>query len=62
VTVKKVELMRALQHKLATVGRTDDKLDHELTTLEAQVAEWMKAEEANKPKGKRTQALNVMRT
>jgi predicted nucleotide-binding protein (sugar kinase/HSP70/actin superfamily) len=62
VTVKKVELMRALQHKLATVGRTDDRLDGELKTLEAQVAEWMKTDEANKPKGKRTQALNVMRT
>jgi len=62
VTVKKVELMRALQHKLAGVGRTDDRLDNELKTLEAQVAEWMAKDEANKPKGKRTQALNVMRT
>ena len=62
VTIKKIELMRALQGKLATVGKTDDKLDNEVKTLEAQAAEWLVAEEANKPKGKRTAALNVMRT
>ena len=62
VTIKKIELMRALQNKLATVGKIDDKLDTEVKTLEAQAAEWLVAEEQNKPKGKRTAALNVMRT
>ena len=46
----------------ASVGRIDERLDREMKTLEAQVSEWMVAEEANKPKGKRTAGLNVMRT
>ncbi|MEO6771645.1 MAG: acyl-CoA dehydratase activase-related protein, partial [Kofleriaceae bacterium] len=62
VTVKKLELMKTLQQKLASVGKIDERLDREAKTLEAQVSEWMVVEEANKPKGKRTTALNVMRT
>jgi len=62
VTVKKLELMKSLANKLASVGKIDERLDREMKTLEAQVSEWMLAEEANKPKGKRTAGLNVMRT
>ncbi|HEY4239169.1 MAG TPA: acyl-CoA dehydratase activase-related protein, partial [Kofleriaceae bacterium] len=62
VTEKKLELMRALQTKLAGVGRTDDKLDREIHTLDEQVSAWRASDEANKPKTKRSAALNVMRT
>ena len=58
VTQKKLELMRTLQGKLAGVGRTDDKLDTEIRSLEALVAEWAAAN----PKTKRPAALNVVRT
>jgi len=61
ITVKKLELMKGLQHKLAATGRTDDKLDIEVRKLEAQVHEWAEAELANKPKAKKPAALNVMR-
>ena len=51
-----------VQQKLAQLGRTDDKLDHEVKTLETQVAEWAAQDEQNRPKAKRAAALNVMRT
>ena len=59
---KKLELMVSLQQKLATVGKIDDKLDREVHNLATQVAAWRAADDANKPKAKRTAALNVMRT
>ena len=59
---KKLELMAGLQQKLAMVGRIDEKLDREIQTLATQVAVWREADEASKPKVKRTAALNVMRT
>jgi hypothetical protein len=62
LTEKKLELMASLQQKLASVGRTDDKLDNEIRTLAEQVAQWREAEAANKPKAKKSAALNVMRT
>jgi predicted nucleotide-binding protein (sugar kinase/HSP70/actin superfamily) len=61
VTEKKLELMVALQRKLAGVGRTDDKLDGEIGALAEKVAAWKAADEANRPKAKRAQALNVVR-
>jgi hypothetical protein len=61
VTTKKLELMKTLQTKLAGIGRTDDRLDREIKQLDEQVAAWKAAEEANRPKAKRAQALNVMR-
>jgi hypothetical protein len=50
--------MRVMQTKLAGVGRTDDRLDTEIRSLEALVAEWAAAT----PKAKRPTALNVVRT
>jgi septal ring factor EnvC (AmiA/AmiB activator) len=61
VVAKKLELMKVLQQKLAGVGRTDDKLDREVNALEAQMAEWQAAEDANRPKAKRATALNVIK-
>jgi hypothetical protein len=61
VTEKKLEMMKALQGKLAGIGRTDDRLDHEIKTLDDRVAGWRAADEATKPKAKRAAALNVMR-
>jgi predicted nucleotide-binding protein (sugar kinase/HSP70/actin superfamily)/activator of 2-hydroxyglutaryl-CoA dehydratase len=61
VTEKRLEMMKALQGKLAGVGRTDDKLDGAIKILDDQVAAWRAADEATKPKAKRPQALNVMR-
>src|SRR5512140_2268054 len=61
VTEKKLEMMIALQTKLAGVGRTDDKLDRAIKTLDEQVAAWRAADDASKPKAKRPQSLNVMR-
>ena len=61
---KKLELMVALQGKLATVGKLDDKLDNQIKTLAEQVAVWRANDEStNKPsaKAKRSTALNVMR-
>ena len=62
VTEKKLEMMNALQRKLAGIGRTDDRLDNEIKTLADQVSAWRAADDANKPKAKRAAALNVMRT
>jgi hypothetical protein len=47
---------------MAGIGRTDDKLDREIKNLDEVVAAWRAADDANKPKAKRPQALNVMRT
>src|SRR5207237_325553 len=58
VLTKKLELMKQLQTKLTTVGRTDDRLDTQINQLEALVA----ADDANRPKVKRPAALNVVRT
>ena len=62
VTEKKLEMMHSLQTKLASVGKTDERLDREIRTLVDQVSAWRAADEANKPKAKRAAALNVMRT
>ena len=62
---KKLELMVTLQQNLASVGKIDEKLDREVQSLATQVAVWREAEatdSGNKPKSKRTAALNVMRT
>ena len=56
VTVKKLELMKQLQAKLAGVGRIDANLDAEIAALDAQVDEWRAQEEASKPKAKRAAA------
>jgi hypothetical protein len=60
MTEKKLELMRALQTKLAGVGRTDDRLDSEIRALDERVAAWRAQDDANRPKGKRASALNVV--
>ncbi|MEO7732734.1 MAG: acyl-CoA dehydratase activase-related protein, partial [Kofleriaceae bacterium] len=62
MTEKRLEMMLALQTKMAGIGRTDDKLDREIKNLDEVVAAWRAADDANKPKAKRPQALNVMRT
>jgi hypothetical protein len=59
---KRLEMMHALQTKLAGIGRTDDRLDQEIRTMTEQVSAWRAADEATKPKAKRAAALNVMRT
>jgi hypothetical protein len=61
MAVKKLELMKQLQAKLAGVGRVDDKLDTEVKTLEAQVAQWQAEEQAKSPKAKKLAALNVIK-
>jgi len=61
VAMKKLELMKVLQQKLAVVGKADDRLDQEVMALEALVAEWQKQDEANRPKAKRASALNVIK-
>jgi hypothetical protein len=61
VTEKKLEMMLALQRKLTGVGRTDDRLDREITQLGERVSAWRAADEAARPKAKRATALNVMR-
>jgi activator of 2-hydroxyglutaryl-CoA dehydratase/predicted nucleotide-binding protein (sugar kinase/HSP70/actin superfamily) len=61
VTEKKLEMMLALQRKLAGVGRTDDRLDREITQLGERVSALRAADEAARPKAKRAAALNVMR-
>jgi predicted nucleotide-binding protein (sugar kinase/HSP70/actin superfamily) len=61
VATRKLDLMKTLQSKLAGGGRTDDRLDREIKQLDEQVAAWKAADEANRPKAKRPQALNVMR-
>ena len=47
--LSRFELMKQLQTKLTTVGRTDDRLDTQINQLEALVA----ADDANRPKVKR---------
>ncbi len=59
VTEKKLELMVTLQRKLASAGRTDEKLDREVLNLATKCAEWRAADD-NKPKGKRPAGLNVV--
>jgi predicted nucleotide-binding protein (sugar kinase/HSP70/actin superfamily) len=61
VSEKKLEMLKALQGKLAGVGRTDDRIDREIKNLDDQVAAWRAADDATKPKAKRPTALNVMR-
>jgi len=61
VVEKKLEMMRALQGKLAGIGRTDDRLDGEIKNLDERVAGWRAADEATKPKARRATALHVMR-
>jgi len=60
VATKKLELMKVLQGRLASLGRTDDKLDIEVKALEEQVAAWRAADEAARPKAKRALALKVV--
>jgi activator of 2-hydroxyglutaryl-CoA dehydratase/predicted nucleotide-binding protein (sugar kinase/HSP70/actin superfamily) len=60
MTEKKLEMLAALQRKLAGVGRTDDRIDREIKNLGEQMAAWRAADEATKPKAKRAQALNVV--
>jgi predicted nucleotide-binding protein (sugar kinase/HSP70/actin superfamily) len=60
MTEKKLELMLALQRKLAGVGRTDDKLDREIAALGERVAAWREQDEANRPRAKRAAALTVV--
>jgi len=60
MTEKKLELMKVLQVKLAGVGRTDDKLDREIAAAGELVAAWRAQDDANRPKAKRAQALNVV--
>jgi len=64
LVAKKLELMVALQRKLAVAGRIDSALDNQVTTLAEQVAQWAPQGGAmdDKTKGKRSAALNVMRT
>jgi len=61
VVEKKLEMMRALQGKLAGIGRTDDRLDGEIKNLDERVAGWRAADEATKPKARRATALHVLR-
>jgi activator of 2-hydroxyglutaryl-CoA dehydratase/predicted nucleotide-binding protein (sugar kinase/HSP70/actin superfamily) len=61
---KKLELMRALQTKLAGIGRTDDRLDAQVAELETQVATFAPASEdvpSSKKPVKRSAALNVVK-
>nr|HEX4314102.1 BadF/BadG/BcrA/BcrD ATPase family protein [Kofleriaceae bacterium] len=57
VQLKKLELMRALQAKLASTGRTDDNLDSQVATLAAKFETDKTATAA-----KRSTSLNVVRT
>jgi hypothetical protein len=61
VTTKKLELMRALQAKLAGIGRTDDKLDGEVKALADQISLWLAEENAKNPKAKKLASLNVIK-
>jgi activator of 2-hydroxyglutaryl-CoA dehydratase/predicted nucleotide-binding protein (sugar kinase/HSP70/actin superfamily) len=59
---KKLDLMKALQTKLAGVGRTDDTLDKQVLELEAKVATFAPAEDTTSKKPiKRSAALNVVK-
>ncbi len=61
VTIKKLELMKHLQAKLAGVGRTDDNLDAEVKALDALVAQWQAEEAAKHPKAKKPSSLHVIK-
>src|SRR5262245_46362869 len=61
VAIKKLELMRVLHGKLAGLGRSDAKLDAEISVLDQMVAQWKAEEEAARPKAKRAGALNVIK-
>ena len=61
LSLKKLELMKTLQAKLAGVGRTDDKLDAEVKALEELAAKWQAEEQAKSPKAKKVAALNVIK-
>jgi len=63
LTVKKLELMRALQNKLAQSGRIDDNLDKQVNALVAQVSSWQPDGTENTRRettGKRSASLNVV--
>lgn len=60
MALKKLELMKHLQAKLAGVGRTDDKLDAEVAAIEALAQQWAAEEAAKNPKAKKLAALNVI--
>jgi predicted nucleotide-binding protein (sugar kinase/HSP70/actin superfamily) len=60
MALKKLELMKHLQAKLAGVGRTDDKLDREVAAIEALAQQWAAEEAAKNPKAKKLAALNVI--
>ena len=60
VVTKKLELMTALQAKLAAAGRIDEALDRQIAAAGEQVAAWRAADEASRPKAKRPAALHVM--
>jgi predicted CoA-substrate-specific enzyme activase len=59
---KKLELLKALQGKLAGVGRIDESLDKQVAELEAKVATFAPAEDTTPKKLiKRSAALNVVK-
>jgi len=60
MSIKKLELMRGLQAKLAGVGRTDDKLDAEINALQALATQWAAEDAAKNPKAKKLASLNVI--
>jgi predicted nucleotide-binding protein (sugar kinase/HSP70/actin superfamily) len=63
LVVKKLELMRALQNKLAQNGRIDDNLDKQVSALVAQVSSWQPDGTENTRRettGKRSASLNVV--
>ncbi len=67
VTRKKLELMKALAHKLVMTGRIDEKLDREIAQLEEMVGSWEPegptgaAGDNIAQKAKRSSSLAVMR-
>src|SRR5689334_3342812 len=62
MTRKKLELMKALQTKLATIGRIDASLDAQIAELDAKVATFAApASETPKKPQKRSAALNVVK-
>jgi predicted nucleotide-binding protein (sugar kinase/HSP70/actin superfamily) len=60
MALKKLELMKQLQAKLAGVGRTDDKLVAEVAAIEALAQQWAAEEAVKNPKAKKLAALNVI--
>jgi hypothetical protein len=61
LATKKLELMKQLQGKLAGVGRTDDRLDREIRTLEEQLAAATNESTNDAPKAKKLASLNVIK-